>query len=266
MSITSTLVDGAEIRFHEATEALHPYVGCFWVVTSERNATIRVVPDGSTSISIQLQKGQPSGWVLRGPLLRPDERRFTSPGTLVGVRMRPGVSFILTGIPTHQTVGRRIKLTAAKPFRELVTSEIDPPTPIRYIDALQRFLVERLRNASVHAAVAKAVHEIEREHGLVRVSDVASRCGMSPRHLNRLMRLWVGYGTKSFANVVRFQATLKEIEHAPSQSGALLASETGYFDQAHLTVELGRFAGETPRRLASTSVSDFSKTRCDDGL
>jgi hypothetical protein len=80
------------------------------------------------------------------------------------------------------------------------------------------------------------------------------------------MRLWVGYGTKSFANVVRFQATLKEIEHAPSQSGALLASETGYFDQAHLTVELGRFAGETPRRLASTSVSDFSKTRCDDGL
>jgi hypothetical protein len=81
MSITSTLVDRAEIRFHEAAEVLQPYVGCFWVVTAERNATIRVVPDGSTSISIQLQNGESSGWVLRGPLLCPDERRFLSPAT-----------------------------------------------------------------------------------------------------------------------------------------------------------------------------------------
>jgi AraC-like DNA-binding protein len=266
MSITSTLVHRAEIRFHEAAEVLHPHVGCFWAVTAERNATIRVVPDGSTSISMQLQEGRSSGWVLRGPLVRPDERRFTSPATLVGVRLRPGVAFILSHIPAHATVGRRIKLTPAAPFRELVVSEIVQQTPLQYIDALQRFLIERLRKASVHPAVATAVHEIEREHGLSRVSDIATRCGVSPRHLNRLMRLWVGYGTKSFANVVRFQATLKAIEHAPTQSGALLASETGYFDQAHLTLALGQFAGATPRRLASTSVSDFSKTRCDDAL
>ena len=97
-------------------------------------------------------------------------------------------------------------------------------------------------------------------------SEIAARCGVSARHLNRLMRLWVGHGTKCFANIIRFQAALMEIDHAPAQSGALLASETGYFDQAHLTLELGRFAGDTPRRLASTSVSDFSKTRCDDGF
>jgi AraC-like DNA-binding protein len=262
MSITSTLVRRAEIRFHEAAEVLHHHVGCFWVVTAEQNATIRVVPDGSTSLSIQLQNGRSSGWVLRGPLLRPDERRFTSSATLVGVRLRPGVAFILSGIPAHETVGRRIKLTAALPFRELVASVSQ--TPLQYIDALQQFLIGRLENASVHASVAKAIHEIERQRGLSRVSDVAAQCGVSARHLNRLMHLWVGYGTKSFANIVRFQATLREIDSAPAQSGAVLASETGYFDQAHLTLALGRFAGETPRRLASTSVSDFSKTRCGD--
>jgi AraC-like DNA-binding protein len=266
MSITSTLVHRAEIRFHEAAEVLQPHVGCFWVVTAERNATIRVVPDGSTSISVQLQNGRSSGWVLRGPLVRPDERRFTSPATLVGVRLRPGVAFILSGVPAHRMVGCRINLTVAARFRELVASKPVSETPLQYIDALQQFLIERLKNASVHACVAKAVYEIEREHGLPRVGDVAARCGISARHLNRLMHLWVGYGTKCFANIVRFQATLKEIDHAPAQSGALLASETGYFDQAHLTLALGRFAGETPRRLASTSVSDFSKTRCDDGL
>jgi hypothetical protein len=63
---------------------------------------------------------------------------------------------------------------------------------------------------------------------------------------------------------VRFQATLKEIQHAPGQSGAVLAIETGYFDQAHLTTNVSRFAGATPRHLASRRVSDFYKTRCDD--
>jgi AraC-like DNA-binding protein len=266
MSITSTLMHRAEIRFQEAAAALHPFVGCFWIITAERGATIRVVPDASTAISLQLQRGRPSEWMLRGPLVRPDERRFTSPATLVGVRLRPGVAFLLSGMPAHTTVNRRIHLNAAAPFRDLVDTENVSQTPGECIDVLERFLIERLKNACVHATVASALGEIEREHGLSRVSEVAARCGVSPRHLNRLMRLWVGYGTKCFATIVRFQTTLKQIDNAPTRSAASLASDTGYFDQAHLALELGRFAGETPRRLASTSVSDFSKTRCDDDL
>jgi AraC-like DNA-binding protein len=266
MSITSTVVDRAQIRFHEADEVLRPFVGCFWVVTAERDATIRVVPDGSTSISIQREEGRSSEWMLRGPLVRPDERRFTSPATLVGIRLRPGVAFILSGIPAHATVGCRIALRTAAAFRELIAADIVEQTPLEYIDVLQRFLIKRLEGAGVHSVVAKAVDAIERELGLSRVSEIATTCGVSSRHLNRLMRTWVGYGPKTFASVVRFQATLREIEHAPAQSGALLAVETGYFDQAHLTGALGRFAGETPRRLATTAVSDFSKTSCDDGF
>ena len=79
MSITSTLVHRAEIRFHEAQDVLHPYVGCFWIVTAERRAAIRVVPDGTTSISIQVQEGQRSlvplacreeGWPRAGDVSR----------------------------------------------------------------------------------------------------------------------------------------------------------------------------------------------------
>jgi transcriptional regulator GlxA family with amidase domain len=100
----------------------------------------------------------------------------------------------------------------------------------------------------------------------VQVAEVAARCHVSQRHLNRLMRDWVGYGPKYFANMVRFQATLKHIEDAPTQPAAALASETGYFDQAHMTLDLARFAAATPRQLASSGVADFSKTRCDDPL
>jgi AraC-like DNA-binding protein len=265
VSITSTLVHRAEIRFHEAADVLRPYVGCFWIITAEPDATIRIVPDGSTAISIELQS-PPSAWVLRGPLVRPEERRFASAATLIGVRLRPGVAFILSGIAADQTIGRRIDVRTIAAFRELVEEDPAPQTPEQCIDALQRFLIGRLRNASVNSVVARALHEIEGNQACPTVGDIAARCHVSPRHLNRLMRTWVGYGPKRFARVVRFQATLEQIEHSPTQSGAALASEAGYFDQAHLTSDLARFAGATPRHLASRCVADFSKTRCDGPL
>jgi AraC-like DNA-binding protein len=256
MSITSTLVHRAEIQFHEAADVLRPYVGCFWVITAERDATIRIVPDGSTSISIHLQDGDPSDWFLRGPLVRPEELRFTLPATLIGVRLHPGVAFLLTRIPTHTITGCRVRLSSI-PVHRAQTHE-------QRIDTLERFLIERLTTASLHVVVAGALQEIGRDHGCLRVSDIASRLHVSSRHLNRLMRTWVGYGAKRYAEIVRFQTTLKEIEHSPSQPAAALAFENGYFDQAHLSMNLARFAGATPRHLASSSVADFYKTRCDD--
>jgi AraC-like DNA-binding protein len=264
MSISSTLVRGADIRFNEAAETLRPFVGCFWVLTAERGATIRVVPDGSTAIFVQLQNGEQAEWFLRGPLIRPQERRFTSRAILIGIRLRPAVAFLLSGRPAHTIVGRRIALSEMKPFADLVAEPLRPRTPDRCIDVLQRFLLCRLGPVAIHPVVAAALRVIEREHGCVRVPDVAASCHVSPRHLHRLMRQWAGFGPKRYATIIRFQATLHEIENAPGRAPAALASEKGFFDQAHLSLNLGRFAHETPARLASTGVADFSKTRCDD--
>jgi hypothetical protein len=257
-------MDRAAIRFQQAADALRPYVGCFWIVTSECDATIRVVPDGTTAIFAQLQEGRRSEWFLRGPVLRPAERRFTTPTTLIGVRLRPGVAFMLSRTAAHSMVDRLIALSGCPAFHQLVSLNASSVNSSECIDALQCFLIDRLEHTSVHAVVAAALHEIDREHGCLPATDVAARCGVSTRHLNRLMRLWVGYGPKRYASIVRFQSTLMQMAQAPRRSVAFLASETGYFDQAHLAVDVGRFAGATPGRLVSRGVSDFSKTRCDD--
>jgi len=262
MSVTSTVVHRAETRFVEAAAPLRPYVGCFWVITAERGARIQIVPDGSTSMSIELRHDRSSGWFLRGPLVRPDVRRFASPATVVGVRLRPGVAFLVSGVSAHAMVGRRIRL-GGPALNALADHDRLSRTPEQRIDALQRFLLERLANAQVHTVVARALHHIERRHGCVRIGDLAADCRVSPRHLNRLMRVWVGYGAKRLCRIVRFQATLTQIEQSPARSGAALASEAGYFDQAHLTLDTGRLAGATPRRLASRHAAGFYKTRCD---
>jgi AraC-like DNA-binding protein len=262
MSISSTVVDRADIRFQAAAPALQPYVGCFWVITAQCGATVRVVPDGTTSIAIEQQDGGFDAY-LRGPLLQPVELRFAVPTTLSGVRLRPGVAFNVSGIVAHSIVNRRANLRDYDAFRKLATIDSAPRTSAQWIATLQDFLIDRLEGTSIHPLVAKALSEIHAEHGCVSVANVAARCGASERQLGRLMRDWVGYGPKQYAGIVRFQATLAQMGRAPKLPVAVLAAETGYFDQSHLSVDVGRYAGATPGRLLSEHVSDFSKTQCD---
>ena len=263
MTISSTIVDRAEIRFKEAAPVLQPYVGCFWVITAQCGATVRVVPDGTSSICFEQQENQGFEGYLRGTLLRPMELRFNAPTTLVGVRLRPGVGFRLSGVPAHSMVDRRIRLNECAAFRELASPEPVPQTATEWIAALQQFLIDRLEGAMLHPVVAKALDAIHAEHGCISIADVAARCGTSDRHLGRLMRDWIGHGPKRYAGIVRFQNTLTQMDRAPALPVAALATQTGYFDQAHLTGEIGRYAGATPGHLKSDHVADFSKTRCD---
>ena len=116
---------------------------------------------------------------------------------MVGVRLRPGVAFILSGIAAQAMLGRRMRLRDIAAFHDLVSAEPSLRTPEQCIDVLQQFLIRRLDDAKVHGVVANLyMQEIERRRGCVRVAELAARCGVSPRHLTRLMRLWVGYGPK----------------------------------------------------------------------
>jgi len=263
MSISSTLVDSADIQFHAAVPALKPYVGCFWVITAEHGATMRVVPDGTTSIAVvQPQDGRFDAY-LRGTFLHPVELHIQASTTLIGVRLRPGVAFHLTGVAAHAMVNRRTSLNDYDKLRAFTSIDPVPKTATEWIAALQKLLIDQLAKTNINPLVAKAIDEMHARHGNVSVAEVASRCGVSERQLCRLMRDWIGYGTKQYASVVRFQSTLAQMESAPNSTGAILAADGGYFDQSHLNVDVARFAGDTPGNLASQRVSDFSKTHCD---
>ena len=145
-------------------------------------------------------------------------------------------------------MGRHIRLSDTGAFDELVSGEASSAHDCGSASTRSNaFSSHRLEGANVRDVVATAIREIEREHGCLQVADIAARSGVSPRHLNRLMRVWVGYSPKRLASVIRFQETLTQMEHLPSRSVAILAAETGYFDQAHLSLDVTRFAGATPR-------------------
>ena len=133
-------------------------------------------------------------------------------------------------------------------------------TPDERFDALEQFLLPRMVGAQIDFRVQSALKRIEDCAGQMPIAELARACRVSPRHLNRLMRNWVGVSPKRLARFVRFQTLLQRMEASPPNP-ARAAAELGYFDQAHLANEVAQFAGMSPGLVAAHRVADFSKTR-----
>jgi AraC-like DNA-binding protein len=82
--------------------------------------------------------------------------------------------------------------------------------------------------------------------GFGSVSLVSHQAGISPRHLERLSRDWVGLPPGQLVRLLRFQRALRGLRLRPAVPLARLAFETGFADQAHLTREFRRYSGMTP--------------------
>src|SRR5262245_57768945 len=71
---------------------------------------MRMVPDGTTGVGIVQQQNSCFDVYLRGSLLHPIELPIKPSTTLIGVRLRPGVAFNLTGVVAHSMLNRRTPL------------------------------------------------------------------------------------------------------------------------------------------------------------
>lgn len=110
------------------------------------------------------------------------------------------------------------------------------------LNILEEFLLLRLNCVQIDSRVDDALQQIERCGGELRVSQLARDCQVSSRHLDRLLRTWVGLSPKRMARIVRFQVLLQRIETSRAGGTAPLAAELGYYDQSHLANEVAKFS------------------------
>jgi AraC-like DNA-binding protein len=264
MNVASAMVEGARLRLRRPVSSLLPYVGCFWSIETTPATRLRTLPDACATLSMESGHSIALECFLVGPRQTPAERVPAAGRTLFGVRLKPGVTFLLTSVPVHTLVDRRIRLAALLPEdgsrleRLAGTRTVDEG-----IDLLEGFLIRRLSDVQIDSRVQMALKRIEECSGQIRIGQLARDCQVSLRHLDRLLRNWVGFSPKRLARIMRFQALLQHMETSPSDGSARVAAELGYFDQAHLANEVAFFAGTSPGRIAPYRVADFSKTRCE---
>jgi AraC-like DNA-binding protein len=202
--------------------------------------------------------------VISGPRLKSVRSAPTEAMQVIGIRLRPGVAFLLTGVCAERW-GRRESLGEAlgSCVNELAMQISESSGADAQFDLLESFLVARLIGKEVDRRVCVALHLIQRSRGAMRVSEIARRCGVSCRQLERLLRVWVGISPKPLARIARFQAALVSAGEQPASKWTYLAAEQNYVDQAHLIHEFSGFTGASPTRFTLLASASNLKANCD---
>jgi AraC-like DNA-binding protein len=119
------------------------------------------------------------------------------------------------------------------------------------VATVEDHLIEKLLTATVDLKQIRAAAQmLHMQHGQFRVAELAERCNLSSRQLQRRFQDTVGVSPKGLARAIRFEEIRKRLMFDPDQSLTALAHEYGYADQAHFIRDFREFADRTPGEFA----------------
>jgi hypothetical protein len=124
-----------------ALERLSP--GCFFSLAYASGACVQLLPDPSTYLIVEVPKVSAPRCVISGPRLKSVRSVPVEDMQVIGIRLRPGVAFLLTGVCTERWVGRRESLedVLGPCVSELAVQISESPCTDAQFDLLESFLV-----------------------------------------------------------------------------------------------------------------------------
>jgi AraC-like DNA-binding protein len=230
---------------------LKAYVICTWTLDVRASVAPHrqhVLPDGCSDI-IWTGEARP---IVVGPMTRPALSTIAEGTALIGVRFRPEAAAAVLGVPANELANRRIALEELW-GRRLVSDASEQlweqRTAAGRIAAAQSLIASRRHQADA-LPDATVQHVISRltAYRPSTIGELAREAGLSERQLRRRFLTAAGYSPKMLQRIVRFQKLLALAKDQPSRLGDA-AHSAGYADQAHMTREVGEFAGVTPSAL-----------------
>jgi AraC-like DNA-binding protein len=240
-----------QLHTHQPSAALAPFVEAHWIVRWD----LRGRPPHEQKVlahpNVHLVFEEPRAAVYgvdRGLFAR----RLEGRGQVHGVKFRPGGFRGFCGGPVQDLTDR------VAPAADILGPEADRANrrilPLADRSAMvalaEEFLLARLPDPDPLAAeVAAMVDTATTDHSLVRVEQLAERCGTSVRTLQRLFAEYVGVGPKWVLRRARLQEAALRAD-AGTVDWPLLAADLGYADQAHLSRDFTAVVGQPPARYA----------------
>lgn len=232
---------------------LGAYFGSMWLhsLPTAEVAPIVVVPDGC--IDLQLIDG-----VLRvaGPDREAQTESFSPGTTILGLRFLPTRAPAWLGLPASEILNQRVPLEdllGAK-ARRLSDDLGGAREPAELAQRLEKLIALRRPPPTRGRVDMYAAFELVSSGappGRPLIPWLLGKLAVSERTLRRRFDESFGYGPKTLDRILRFQRFLHLTRTRRGASGASLAAEAGYTDQAHLVRESRRLAGATPCEIAA---------------
>jgi AraC-like DNA-binding protein len=229
------------------TPALAAFASSVWIQqVGDRPVAQRHVPHGGAEVLCVLGEAPR----LLGPLTASTYQQIPAGGTVVGVRLRPGVLGALVGMPADELVDQDIAGTDIWCDLARLTDRLgEAATPGAALDRLQSFVARSAGEPD--PLVNEAVRNLMPWRGSG-TAALPALLSISERQLRRRCRAAVGVGPKELHRILRFQGFIARVQASVAQQGAAdvelarWAAEAGYHDQAHLSRECRRLLGATP--------------------
>jgi AraC-like DNA-binding protein len=230
------------------TPELAGHVACIWTQQVPRDASPyphRTTPNGSAMLVCQVG----SAPQLVGPQTGPTEQDLTPGTVVVGIRLRPGAASALFRVSALDLIDRTVCLDDVWPDARVLGEKVaEAALPQAAAAMLEAELRTRIpADALLDTVATQAVHRLAWDP-TTDVATLAAALGISQRQLRRRCETAIGYPPKVLQRIIRFQRFLA-LARAQNQAQphlGLLAAQTGFADQAHLTREFQRLAGRSP--------------------
>ncbi len=261
------------------TPSLRRFIECYWFLRSSDDLASNaqpILPDGRMELVFNLgdpfRRFHPEGRSEMQPsrmlVGQMDHHVTVSAGGLVdvvGVRFHPSGAHPLLGFPMADLTNRLVPLADVVELPD--ASSLSNMLHAIGIDdrrrALDAMLLPRFeKSASPDTHFERAVQSVVASEGRVSVDGLARDMGVGPRQLERKFRQRVGLGPKRFAKILRFQSVFRRafLDESP---WAVLALDSGYYDQAHFIRDFKSFTGKSPEALfARDNALTRVFTRC----
>jgi AraC-like DNA-binding protein len=237
------------------------YVEHIWMVEAPGGAKPKreiLIPNGRPTVVVSLgRRGvrhdpltatrHPNGNVLFGITTRPYVLEQRGASSYVGAQLRPwGLAALL---PRDRLVDQFLPLegwlggdATKRLVQQLAGREFGEPRA----QVLGAFLQTRLTpiGRGALALLRSAVAVIDQTNGLVTVTELAAKLGVSYSSVYRLCKDYLGVGPKQLCEITRYYHFVGGLlGEAHGDSDALLACLHGYYDQAHAARSFKRFTG-----------------------
>lgn len=174
-------------------------------------------------------------------------RQLIGKGIVFAAMFRPGGFYPFYRKAVAQLTARELPLEQVFGANTLAENILAFTSPGDMLPVMESFLLQRLPEPDPQAElVSQIVQEMAGDRHILRVEDVVSRFGLSPRSLQRLFHIYVGVTPKSAIQQYRLHEAADQLAAGGFGSLARLAQQLGYYDQAHFVRDFKQVIGLTP--------------------
>ena len=114
-------------------------------------------------------------------------------------------------------------------------------------ELIEQFLLAALRkDFSENARFRESLELLASLPELISIKELAAKAGVTQKHLISLFRKQVGLSPKALARIFRFQKVILELEKNKKIDWLQIATDCGYYDQAHFIRDFYTFSGIRP--------------------